>query len=70
MKLLDADHTEHTITVALDNDIEQIFTGVHEDFIAEAQKELYGKAYNPQESHLSVVAPKVNKPIPVPVDFI
>lgn len=49
MKLLAADHTEHTVTVELDNGLEQTFSGVHEDFVAEAQKELYGQSFSPSQ---------------------
>lgn len=70
MKLLSADHTEHTVTIALDNGLEFTAIGVHEDVIAEIQKELYGKSFNQQESQPETKTKKAVSPESISVDFI
>lgn len=63
MKLLSADHTEHTVTMQLDNGLEFTATAVHEDVIAEVQKELYGQSYGPLEPQPETPSNKPVKPI-------
>lgn len=67
MKLLAADHTEHTVTLGLDNGMEFVASNVHEDIIIEVQRELYGESFLPGASQPDR-GTKAKKPLPTPAD--
>lgn len=72
MKLLDADPSEHTVTISLDKGPVHVFGNVPEDVVSALLVELYGKDYAPgsTENH-GTEKPKSEKAAPVDtVDFI